>query len=54
MDSDGLIVDKARTPSNIKSEEILTWYKNMLTGTSFRRRVSILQDLCTKWTALGL
>lgn len=32
MDSDGVIVDKSREPSDIPTEEILTWYKNMLTG----------------------
>lgn len=34
MDSDGIIVDKARTQSDISDDEILMWYKNMLTGTS--------------------
>ena len=34
MDSDGIIVDESRRPSDISNEEILTWYKNMLTGTS--------------------
>ncbi|MCJ1273297.1 hypothetical protein MMC21_001087 [Puttea exsequens] len=33
MDSDGVVVDKSRRPSDIGHEEILTWYRNMLTGT---------------------
>ena len=33
MDSDGIIVDESRKPSDISYEEILKWYKNMLTGT---------------------
>ena len=32
MDSDGVIVDKDRGPPDVGNEEILTWYKNMLTG----------------------
>ncbi len=32
MDSDGVIVDKSRKPTEISNEEIITWYKNMLTG----------------------
>jgi 2-oxoisovalerate dehydrogenase E1 component alpha subunit len=32
MDSDGVIVDKAHEPSDVPDEEVLTWYKNMLTG----------------------
>ncbi|MCJ1291260.1 hypothetical protein MMC34_002803 [Xylographa carneopallida] len=31
MDSEGVIVDEGRKPTEIDSEEILTWYKNMLT-----------------------
>ena len=34
MDSDGVIVDKDREPPNVSDEEVLTWYKNMLTGAS--------------------
>ena len=32
MDSDGVIVDKERETPDVPDEEILTWYKNMLTG----------------------
>ena len=32
MDSDGVIVDKNRKPSDVTEEEVLMWYKNMLTG----------------------
>ena len=32
MDSDGVLLDKNRKPSGVSNEEILTWYKNMLTG----------------------
>lgn len=35
MDSDGVIVDESRKPSAISNEEIVKWYRNMLTGTSF-------------------
>ncbi|KAL8957321.1 MAG: hypothetical protein Q9183_006091, partial [Haloplaca sp. 2 TL-2023] len=31
MDSDGVVVDKDREPQ-VSDEEVLTWYKNMLTG----------------------
>lgn len=33
MDSDGVIVDEGQAPLDIDFEVILTWYKNMLTGT---------------------
>lgn len=33
MDSDGVIVDEGQAPFDNDREEILTWYKNMLTGT---------------------
>lgn len=32
MDSDGVIVDEGLAPLDIGREEVLTWYKNMLTG----------------------
>ena len=32
MDSDGIVVDEGRKPSDVDPEEIITWYKNMLTG----------------------
>ncbi|KAJ6151455.1 hypothetical protein N7470_007052 [Penicillium chermesinum] len=31
LDSDGEIVDKTRGPPDVPDEEVLTWYKNMLT-----------------------
>ncbi|KAE8356464.1 thiamine diphosphate-binding protein [Aspergillus coremiiformis] len=31
MDSDGVLLDKNRNPLGVSNEEILTWYKNMLT-----------------------
>ncbi|EEH47430.2 uncharacterized protein PADG_03514 [Paracoccidioides brasiliensis Pb18] len=31
MDSDGMIVDTTRGPPKVTSEEVITWYKNMLT-----------------------
>lgn len=34
MDSDGVIADKSKEPLDLKEEEVLTWYKNMLTGTA--------------------
>ena len=32
MDSDGVVVDESRKPSGISNEEIVKWYKNMVTG----------------------
>ena len=32
MDSDGVVVDESRKPSDVSNEEILAWYKNMVTG----------------------
>lgn len=34
MDSDGVVVDKAREP-DMPDEEVLAWYKNMLAGMGF-------------------
>ena len=34
MDSDGIVVDNSRKPIDASAEEVLTWYKNMLTGTA--------------------
>lgn len=34
MDSDGVIVDTKHEPSDVSTEEVITWYKNMLTGMS--------------------
>ncbi|KAF3391999.1 2-oxoisovalerate dehydrogenase subunit alpha [Talaromyces pinophilus] len=31
MDSDGVIVDTKHEPSDVSTEEVITWYKNMLT-----------------------
>lgn len=36
MDSDGVIVDTKHEPSDVSTEEVITWYKNMLTGMSIR------------------
>ena len=33
MDSDGVIVDRAHAPVDVGDQEVLTWYRNMLTGT---------------------
>ena len=35
MDSNGVIVDKAREPANVSDEEILQWYENMVTGAYY-------------------
>lgn len=32
IDSDGVLVDKSRGKPKVSNEEMLTWYKNMLTG----------------------
>lgn len=36
IDSDGVVVDKARAQLEIEDEEALAWYQNMLTGTFFQ------------------
>jgi 2-oxoisovalerate dehydrogenase E1 component alpha subunit len=33
MDSDGELVDKTRPAPDVTDEEVLTWYKNMLSGS---------------------
>ena len=33
MDSDGVIVDKSRGAPDVEGDEIVGWYKNMLSGT---------------------
>jgi hypothetical protein len=35
MDSDGVLVDKGRKLLGVSNEEILSWYKNMLTGVYY-------------------
>ena len=32
MDSHGVIVDTKHEPSDVSTDEVITWYKNMLTG----------------------
>lgn len=32
MDSDGYQIDKTRPALDVTNEEVLTWYKNMLSG----------------------
>lgn len=32
MDSDGIVVDEGKKPSDLDPEEVVKWYKNMLTG----------------------
>lgn len=32
LDSDGELVDKTRPAPDVTDEEVLTWYKNMLSG----------------------
>ena len=49
MDSDGVIVDEGRKPTDINSEEILTWYKNMLTG----KRLLHTSEVCIMWAYFG-
>lgn len=45
MDSDGVIVDTKHEPSDVSIEEVITWYKNMLTGMSFASRVVEIDTL---------
>ncbi|PTU24046.1 hypothetical protein P175DRAFT_017814 [Aspergillus ochraceoroseus IBT 24754] len=40
MDSDGVLVDKSRKPPNVSNEQVLTWYKNMLTGRWGKEQIS--------------
>ena len=35
MDSDGVIVDETRKPLDVSNEEVLKWYKDMLTGMEY-------------------
>ena len=32
MDSDGVVVDEGRAPSDVTDEEIISWYKHMVSG----------------------
>ena len=32
MDSDGAIVDEARAPREVSEQEVVKWYRDMLTG----------------------
>lgn len=32
MDSDGKVLDKERAPSDVSVDEIISWYKNMVSG----------------------
>lgn len=34
MDQDGVIVDKTREAPDVSEEEMIKWYKDMLTGLS--------------------
>ncbi len=34
MDSDGAIVDQARAPEDVSEQDVLKWYKDMVTGMS--------------------
>lgn len=34
MDSDGAIVDQKRKPLDVSDEDVVKWYRDMLTGTS--------------------
>ena len=38
MDSDGVVVDKSWKPSYLGNEEVIHWYKDMLTGMSLQSR----------------
>lgn len=42
MNSDGVMLEKDRKSLDVSNEEILTWYKNMLTGETLCS--------CTGWT----
>jgi hypothetical protein len=33
MNSEGVIEDESQAPSGVTNEQIVEWYKNMLTGT---------------------
>ena len=43
MDSDGVVVDRSWNTSDINDEEVIEWYKNMVTGmTSFTETRNVL------------
>lgn len=44
MDSDGVVVDESRKPSDISDEEIVRWYRNMLTGMNVQKHLEMGQD----------
>ena len=35
MDSDGTVIDKDQKPLDLGHEEVLKWYKDMLTGADY-------------------
>ena len=43
MDSEGMIVDRERDPPEITDEEVLAWYKEMLTGMKFLKEKGALR-----------
>ena len=47
MDSDGVLVDKSRKSIDVPKEEILSWYKNMLTGWWKTRLMLLLRSDAT-------
>lgn len=47
MDSDGVIVDTKHEPSDVSTEEVITWYKNMLTGMSLSSSLAEIDRLIT-------
>lgn len=47
VDSDGVVVDKSKTSLDVTNEELLTWYKNMVSGAwSFLGRITELAAGC--------
>lgn len=51
MDSDGIIVDEGKKPLNVSNEEVLTWYKNMLTGNQLVYPVKAFTRASTNYDA---
>lgn len=49
MDSDGVIVDDSRGPPDVPSDEMISWYKTMLTGNypqyNSRRPLPLLNNV---------
>lgn len=53
MDSDGIVVDESRRPTDISDEEIISWYKDMVTGMARKARQRESKDWITEGSMSG-